>query len=96
MKRSVGSRELKNRLGTYLRYVREGSVLVVTDRGRPIAELRPIRPDLGDEEAALAGLADVGLLSRPTRPAMLEPFEPLTLRQGTLADTILEDRADRA
>src|SRR3989304_5686519 len=36
----VGARELKTRLGTYLRKVRQGSTLVVTDRGEPVAELR--------------------------------------------------------
>lgn len=40
----VGARELKTRLGTYLQRVREGRTLVVTDRGEPIAELRPLTP----------------------------------------------------
>ena len=46
MERSVvGARELKTRLGTYLRRVREGRTLLVTDRGEPIAELRPLPAD---------------------------------------------------
>ena len=40
MRKTVGSRELKTRLGTYLRQVREGMTLVVTERGLPVAELR--------------------------------------------------------
>jgi prevent-host-death family protein len=40
--RVVGARELKVRLGRYLRRVRQGQRLVVTDRGEPVAELRPI------------------------------------------------------
>src|SRR5262245_49988787 len=43
--RVVGARELKVRLGTYLRQVRQGRTLVVTDRGQPVAELRPIAED---------------------------------------------------
>ena len=38
----VGARELKARLGSYLRRVRQGQTLVVTDRGQPVAELRPL------------------------------------------------------
>ena len=41
----VGARELKTRLGTYLRRVREGRTLLVTDRGEPVAELRPLPAD---------------------------------------------------
>ncbi|MGB6992764.1 MAG: type II toxin-antitoxin system prevent-host-death family antitoxin, partial [Thermoanaerobaculia bacterium] len=38
--RAVGVRELKNRLSEYLRLVRSGEDVLVTDRGRVIAELR--------------------------------------------------------
>ncbi len=37
----VGIRELKNSLSSYLRRVREGETVVVTDRGVPIARLIP-------------------------------------------------------
>lgn len=36
----VGVRELKNRLSEYLRRVDHGEVILVTDRGRPVAEIR--------------------------------------------------------
>ena len=36
---SVGIRELKNRLSEYLRMVRRGEVILVTDRGEAVAEL---------------------------------------------------------
>lgn len=50
-KTAVGSRELKTRLGTYLRQVQKGQILVITDRGRPVAELKPIVAE-GDGELA--------------------------------------------
>ncbi|MFN2388824.1 MAG: type II toxin-antitoxin system Phd/YefM family antitoxin [Actinomycetota bacterium] len=37
----VGVRELKNSLSGYLRRVREGETLVVTDRGVPVARMIP-------------------------------------------------------
>ena len=39
---TVGARELKIRLGGYLQRVRQGHTLVITDRGHPVAELRPL------------------------------------------------------
>lgn len=38
--RAVAVRELKNRLSAYLRDVARGEVILVTDRGRVVAELR--------------------------------------------------------
>lgn len=38
--KAVAVKELKNRLSAYLREVRGGEVVLVTDRGRVVAELR--------------------------------------------------------
>lgn len=38
---SVGVRDLRDNLSEYLRRVREGELLVITDRGKPIGELAP-------------------------------------------------------
>lgn len=37
----VGIRELKNSLSRYLRRIREGETVVVTDRGVPVARIIP-------------------------------------------------------
>ncbi len=49
--KAVAVKELKNRLSSYLREVREGEVVLVTDRGRVVAELR--QPSTGMPLAAL-------------------------------------------
>lgn len=38
--KTVGLRELKNRLSEYVRQVRAGQAVIVTDRGEVVAELR--------------------------------------------------------
>jgi prevent-host-death family protein len=92
MRTSVGSRELKTRLGTYLGRARAGHVVVVTDRGQPVAELRPLGQ--GDpEQAALAGLVARGALT-PRRRA-LTSFAPVRCPGSSLADAVSEDRQDR-
>jgi prevent-host-death family protein len=89
----VGARELKIRLGTYLRRVRQGHRLVVTDRGRPVAELRPVGGQDG-VESVLAELEARGVVTRPTRNR-LPPFRPIETRRDRLSDAVREDRDDR-
>jgi prevent-host-death family protein len=38
---TVGVRELRDHLSDYLRRVREGELLVISDRGKPVGELSP-------------------------------------------------------
>jgi prevent-host-death family protein len=47
----VPIREMKNRLSAYLKLVRSGGEVVITDRGRPVARLTPIPPTSGGSEA---------------------------------------------
>jgi prevent-host-death family protein len=89
---SVGSRELKTRLGAYLRRVREGATLVITDRGEPVAELKPLG-SAGGERAALQRLQALGSVTRQEVRA-LAPFRPVRVRASVSA-AILEDRDDR-
>jgi prevent-host-death family protein len=88
----VGARELKVRLGTYLRQVRQGRTLVVTDRGQPVAELRPIG-EKTSRDAILAKLAAQGVVTRPT--AKLGSFRPIVRAGLSLSAAVLEDRDDR-
>ena len=89
----VGARELKLRLGAHLRRVREGRTLVVTDRGQPVAELRPIGAD-DRAGAVLRKLEAAGAVTRPTR-RRLTAFRPIESRGESVATAVLEDRDDR-
>ncbi|HYG62953.1 MAG TPA: type II toxin-antitoxin system prevent-host-death family antitoxin [Thermoanaerobaculia bacterium] len=95
-KRSIGSRELKTRLGTYLRQVQEGMTLIVTDRGRPVAELRPYEPHDGDLEDRLYELDALGVVSWEVREnEPLPAFRPIISRGKSASEAVLEDREDR-
>ena len=89
----VGARELKTRLGTYLRHVREGRTLLVTDRGEPVAELRPLQRNTGIS-AALLKLSSKRAVTLPIRKSMAA-FRPIQNRGRALSDAVLEDREDR-
>jgi len=91
---TVGSRELKTRLGTYLRRVALGETIVVTQHGTPVAELRPIGEGMTDLEARLERLRAKGVLRRGTG-GDLEPFDPLAVSGARLTEAVIEGRDDR-
>lgn len=94
MERSVvGARELKTRLGTYLRRVRSGRTVLVTDRGEPIAELRPLPHD-PRVPAVLLKLSGTRAVTLPTRKAMAG-FRPIQHQGPALSDAVRNDREDR-
>jgi antitoxin (DNA-binding transcriptional repressor) of toxin-antitoxin stability system len=94
--KAVGLRELKNRLSEYVREVRRGRSVLVTDRGEVVAELGPPRPAASVlhppalQELARAGLATLGAPNdasayRVLRPALApgRPAELLTAERGS-------------
>ena len=66
---TVGIKQLKNQLTQYLRRTKGGEEIIVTERGKPIAIIQPIRSaEVGSREGRLAQLATQGRLTLPTRP----------------------------
>ncbi|WP_297396403.1 type II toxin-antitoxin system prevent-host-death family antitoxin [Acidiferrobacter sp.] len=47
-------RDMKNHLSKYLKLVRAGKDVVITDCGKPVAQLTPIKPVAENEQAAIA------------------------------------------
>jgi prevent-host-death family protein len=88
MKR-VGLRELKNRLSEYVRDVRSGESMLVTDRGEVVAELIPPGQRVDDARvpSALVALARSGQLTLgASNDATLYPkLSPLLKRRHAAA-----------
>ena len=98
METKVGIRELKNHLSQYVRQVEAGDVVVVTDRGRVVAELRPPaqrRPDIhpGLLEMERQGL--VRLATRPNDPSLYRRMPYVDLGGETVQDIIDFLREDK-
>ncbi len=93
MNAKVGSRELKTRLGAYLQRVRGGSTLLVTERGRPVAELRPLEHE-GGGDAGLAALEALGVVSRKAK-ARLGSFRPVRSAGRPVSEAVVEAREER-
>jgi prevent-host-death family protein len=92
--RAVGVRELKTRLGHYLREVRRGRRIVVTDRGEPVAELCPIAPGRSRPFSEIDRLVALGHLTRVSAGS-LAPFRPIRRKGLRLSDAVVEGREDR-
>lgn len=87
---TVGVRELKSGLSRYLKRVRAGARLTVTERGRAIATLAPV--DLPDDAAWAHALIVAGKArwsgGKPAGAALSAP----TVSGRSVSAAVLEDR----
>jgi antitoxin (DNA-binding transcriptional repressor) of toxin-antitoxin stability system len=83
---------LKSCLSEYLGKVRAGEMVLVLDRGKPVANLEPAAPG-DDRDGWMAALIREGVVKPPVRPlpARLVKFRPPKPR-GSLLESLLEER----
>jgi antitoxin (DNA-binding transcriptional repressor) of toxin-antitoxin stability system len=97
--RTVGIRELKNRLSEYLRHVRSGESVLVTDRGEVIAEFSPPGRALADASVppGLLGLARRGLvtLGSPGDASVYVALPRARRGKRSIAELLDEERGSR-
>jgi len=97
--KAVNLRELKNRLGSYVREVKAGEVILVTDRGQVVAELRP---PLHHAEALLPLQRSLDRLAREGKVRLGGPNRPEAypairhrVKAGVVERLVDEDRDGR-
>ncbi len=98
--KTVGVRDLKNKLSEYLRRVRLGESVLVTDRGEVVAELLPPGQKQGDPSvpAGLQSLAKRGLVTLgPPAGTDLYPVLPRKQsgRRHSVAQLLDDERGTR-
>jgi prevent-host-death family protein len=91
---AVGLKTLKNKLSEYVRRAASGETVVITDRGRVVAEIVPPRRE--PESVIERGIREGWI--RPAKrganwPPPRKPIPGLTLEQ--LMEELDQDRADR-
>jgi prevent-host-death family protein len=93
----VGLREANQQFSRAVRAVRAGKEVILTDRGHPIAVIKPIKSE-DPETAALRAMADEGLITLPRRRGPLPPqqWRPPRVTGKTVSKTVIEEREDRA
>jgi len=93
----LGLREANQRFSKAIKAVREGKEVILTERGRPIAVIKPIKGE-DAQEAALQSMADEGLIRPASRkgPMPRPRWRPVKVQGKPLSQTIIDDREDRA
>lgn len=95
--RAVGIKTLKNKLSEYVRAVAAGETVLITDRGRVVAELAPPRgsPPAPFDSPAWRELVRQGLVSLPARPLRGPPPRKPMMSFEELMEGLERDREDR-
>ncbi len=85
----VGTRELKNKLSEYLRRVKAGETIIVTEHGKSIGQIVPIKPTV---EERLRMMVDAG--QAEWNGKKLRHYQPVSVNKGDhqLSDLVVEDR----
>ena len=86
---TVGTRELKNRLSEYLRRVKAGETLIITERGKPVGQIMPIQADL---TGRLKKMVEAGVVEWNGQP--IPPYQPKAENRSKqlLSDLVAEER----
>ncbi len=97
--KTVGIRELKNRLSEYIRQAKSGEGVLVTDRGQVVAELTPPGHGAADVSvpAGLLALARRQLLviGAPADRTLYPALPRRRRRKRTGAQLLRDERGDR-
>lgn len=88
--RSIGIRELRQNASKYLRLVKEGETIEITERGEPIATLAPV----ARTESAFDRLVAEGKVIPPRQPGRIADIEPIPLKRGERppSEELIEER----
>ncbi len=81
----IGIRDLKAHLSSYVKSVRAGERIVITDRGAVVAQIVPAEGD-----AALQRLIDDGIAMPPAHTKRSAPSPLVT--DGSVSDLVAEQR----
>jgi prevent-host-death family protein len=94
MTSTVGIREAKINLSRILRRVRYGAEIVITDRGKPVGRIVPVRESAVDLDALVSDLEARGVLAekrdgkQPHPPCRSEAASPRNFSRRIAVDAI--------
>ncbi|MBP7865698.1 MAG: type II toxin-antitoxin system prevent-host-death family antitoxin [Acidobacteria bacterium] len=87
----VGLREANIRFSKYIRMVRQGNEVLLTDRGVPVAVIRPASKEEPSPEALMVEMEETGLIRCAT--ASTDWKKPARALPGiSLSARVVEDR----
>ena len=87
----MGLREANQNFSKAMKVVRAGEVVVLTERGKPIATIQPVRKASSEEEA-IKELRESGLLQPAQERRPMRDWKPLRVKGVSLSKTLRELR----
>ena len=93
----LGLREANQQFSKAIKAVRAGKDVILTDRGQPIAVIKPIK-EKEARDVAMQAMVDGGFLTPASRkgPTPAPRWRPVKVRGKSLSQTVIDDREDRA
>lgn len=89
----VGLREANMHFSKYLKLVREGQEVIVTERGKPVAVIKPLMKEVTPEDK-IKRLEEQGILRRAVK-GRLPLGRTIAIEGKPLSETIIEGREER-
>ena len=92
----LGLREANQRFSKAIKAVRAGKEVVLTERGHPIAVIKPIKEN-DTLDVALQAMVDDGFLEPASRKGATPAprWRPVRIKGEPLSKTVIDDREDR-
>jgi prevent-host-death family protein len=93
----LGLREANQHFSRAIKAVRAGKEVVLTERGHPIAVIKPIKEE-DSLKASMQAMVDDGLLKPAVRKGRTPTprWRPAKVKGKPLSQTVIDDREDRA
>lgn len=87
----MGLHEANQRVSKAVRAVKAGQDVILTERGKPIAVLKPLG-ESSRPEVVIRQMETSGRLRASAKPVPLPPWAPRPIRGAPLSRTIREER----
>ena len=87
----IGLREANQRFSKAIKTVKEGEEVVLTERGKPVAVIKPLQ-ESEKVETAIRRLEAAGLLRAASKYLPLPYWTPRPLKGAPLSRTLREER----
>lgn len=87
----IGLREANQRFSKAIKAVKQGEEVVLTERGRPIAVIKPLT-EKGEEDGEIYRLRAAGLLRAAAQSKPMPSWTPRALKGAPLSQTVREER----
>jgi prevent-host-death family protein len=87
----LGLREANQKFSKAIQAVKQGKEIVLTERGKPIAVIKPIEAGK-NESAVIRRLEAEGVLRPAEKRGPMPDMKPVRIKGKTLSATVREDR----